>query len=252
MQIHLGRSGRGTAITAAFSFGYLVAFWTPHVNAEAVETVSGSIAHELVDQLQEGYDQSDGNLLFVGPGLVTSDETQTMVTVLGQTAVVGFETNFPRGLVTPGEYVAVFGHLDPQGHAEAASIIRLGRNYSTGSSVIYLQGIVLSLTDTGIAQVGEARVDLAQAYGGDGMSVLKQDDIVEIMGFEVTRPDASSLLVATSARNAGDGSGVRGITGSGVRGITGSGVRGITGSGVRGITGSGVRGVSDSDSDSEG
>ncbi|MBW7930275.1 MAG: hypothetical protein H3C57_03095, partial [Gammaproteobacteria bacterium] len=186
-----------------------------------------------------------GSLLFVGPATVNSDEDGTWISILGQLASIDLETSFPRGLVSPGDYVAVTGELSADGPALATSIIRLGGSYSAGNSPVYLRGVVSGLSSNGTASINTAEVDLAQAYAGSGMASLANGDTVEVLGFELPRAANDPIyVIATNAANLADlgDHEVLGITGSGVRGITGSGVRGITGSGVRGITGSGVRG----------
>ena len=226
MLLHPKSVTRYLANSVAFS---LIALATPLTFpgiATAGDAPSTSIANEVVSRLHLDDLSSGGYLLFVGPGTVTSNDSETTVTVLGQTAVIEYDTEFPRGLVTPGDYIAVTGKFGSDGKAEAASVIRLGGSYSVGNSPVYLHGTIKSLTTSGIAQIGDAEIDLAQAYGGSKMSALVPSDAVEILGFEAHNSRQSALIIATSASNS-TGSGVRGITGSGVRGITGSGVRGL-------------------------
>ncbi|WKZ11320.1 MAG: DUF5666 domain-containing protein [Gammaproteobacteria bacterium] len=195
-------------------------------------------------------------LLAVGPGAVHADETGSWITVLGQTLAITVETEFPRGLVAAGDYVAVEGAMSGDGAALASSIIQLGGEYSIGNSPVYVRGTVRDLTSAGAARIGDAAVDLAAAYADPALQRLTNGDTVEVLGFEVDAPDSTTAVIATRAaflpKGSGstltgiNGSGMRGINGSGMRGINGSGMRGINGSGMRGINGSGMRGINGS------
>ena len=214
------------ALSVCASILSLATCLTSPGTAVASDASATSIANESVLQLNREDLPSSAPLLFVGPGIVTSNDTETTVTVLGQTAIIDFTTEFPRGLISPGDYIAVAGHIERDGTVNAASVIRLGGAYSAGNSPVYLHGTVKSLTESGIAHIGNAAIDLAQAYGGSQMSALQPNDVVEVLGFEAPGPHQLPMIFATAAKNHAS-SGVRGITGSGVRGITGSGVRGV-------------------------
>jgi hypothetical protein len=190
------------------------------------------------------------NLLAVGAGFIQSDEQDTTIMILGQSLIVTYETTFPRGTIASGDYVAVIGMPSDDQRSIATSIIRLGGQYSPGSTPVFLRGRLSAIDSAGLATVGATRVDLSQAYYDTSLLDVTDDSDVAVLGFEVTTLSSTDhFIVATSAIASGSGargSGARGITGSGARGITGSGARGITGSGARGITGSGARGITGS------
>ncbi|MFO1355681.1 MAG: DUF5666 domain-containing protein [Gammaproteobacteria bacterium] len=240
------RTCRATAALLTGLAGLLMAPAFAGSNEAATSSQATAIASAVTANLQSGHADVTGSLLFVGPARVDSDADGTWVTVLGQVAGISIETAFPRGQVAPGDYVAVTGELSPDGPATATAVIRLGGSYSAGNSAVYLRGAVASLTTNGLATINQTRIDLAQGYGGNRMSELAPGDVIEILGFEAQDSHGESLIVATSASNLVDGSGVRGIHGSGLRSADDSSVLGIHGSGVRGIHGSGLRSTDDS------
>jgi hypothetical protein len=187
----------------------------------------------------------DDPLLAVGPATIHTDAAGTTISVLGQQIAIDSSTQFPRGLATAGEYVAVSGYFEDDGTARASKVVRLGGTYSPGNSLVYLRGRAKALDVNGHSAIGSKPIDLSNALFNPELIDLRDDTFIEVLGFEAI---STSQIVATRASviTGINGSGAKGINGSGAKGINGSGAKGINGSGAKGINGSGAKGINGS------
>ncbi len=141
----------------------------------------------------------DPEALVVGP-VESTDTASGSAKILGQS--VHFHARV--GELNPGAVVGVIGLRNPDGSISASSILRVGQQFVSGATPVYVKGeITATERSLGQAWVGSLRVDLTSAMH-TGAAIPQIGDVVEFAGVQHSRGTLNATEYRVSGIVGGD------------------------------------------------